>query len=344
MRAPSARPRRKLPEPTSLGAAQFRDIAERALPHWGLTPKRLELVANAENCAFRLAMPDGQQHVLRIHRPGYHTLAELESERVWTGKLRRAGLNVPLGRRTLDGRDYAVIATPDGSSTRAVGVTEWVEGYILQVEIDRETDVDLLSARYEQIGRIAAQIHNQSSDWTPPPGFVRHSFDVPGFVGESPFWGRFWEVPAIPKPQRAILARARDQIESILSGFGTAPETFSMIHADLHPKNIVVTDSGSLHVIDFDDAGHGWHQFELAVALSALEGEPYFEEISAALISGYRIERSIDEEAAGLLPLFLLIRRLHSIGWVWDRPDLGRRGRIPQLAEEACRKVIAFGF
>ena len=27
-----------------------------------------------------------------------------------------------------------------------------------------------------------------------------------------------------------------------------------MIHADLHPKNFVVSKSGALHVIDFDDA------------------------------------------------------------------------------------------
>ncbi len=333
-----------MPEPTNLGASEFRAIAERALPHWGLTPDRLELVANAENCTFRLAMPEGQAHVLRVHRPGYHSLVELESELIWTQELRRAGLNVPLGRRTLDGRGYATIPTPDGSSTRAVGVVDWVDGYILQEEIDREPDADLIAARFEQIGRIAARIHNQASAWTPPPGFVRHSFDVPGLVGESPFWGRFWEVPAIPPSQRAILSRARDEIEVILSGYGTDPGTYSMIHADLHPKNIVVTDSDVLHVIDFDDAGFGWHQYELAVALSELEDEPYFEEITDALISGYRTKRPFGEAAAALLPLFLLIRCLYSIGWVWDRPELGRRGRIPRLAEEACKKVEALGF
>ena len=337
-------PRNLLPEPTNLSEAEFRAIARRALPHWGLKPDRIELVSNAENCTFRLVMPDGRSRVLRIHRPGYHTLLELESELIWTGVLRDAGIKVPVGRRTLDGHGYATIPTPDGSSSRAVGLADWVDGYILQREIERESDSSRIAARFEQIGRIAARIHNQSSNWRPPPEFERHAFDVPGFVGQSPFWGRFWKLPTLNPGQRAILTRARDGIEAILGDYGRDPAVFSMIHADLHPKNFVVSESGALHVIDFDDAGFGWHQYELAVALCELETEPYFEEIAGALISGYRSVRPISEEALGLLPLFLLIRRLVSIGWAWDRPELGRRGRIPGMVEEACKKIAGFGF
>ena len=80
------------------------------------------------------------------------------------------------------------------------------------------------------------------------------------------------------------------------------------------------------------------------MALFELEQEPYFEEIVGALISGYRAVRPINQEALRLLPLFLLIRRLVSIGWVWDRPELGRRGRIPRMVEEACKKIAGFRF
>ena len=40
----------------------------------------------------------------------------------------------------------------------------------------------------------------------------------------------------------------------------------STIHADLHAGNILVRDGG-VTVIDVDDAGFGWHVYELAVAL-----------------------------------------------------------------------------
>ena len=332
-----------MPDPTNLGPAEFRDIAERALPHWGLEPGRIDLVANAENCVFRVKTPGSRAYVLRIHRPGYHSLAELESELIWARALSDAGISVSVGLPTLDGRGYAHIPTPDGESSRLVGMIEWVEGRILGDEIERQSDSDKIAARFEQIGRIAARIHNQSSAWSPPPGFVRHRFDVPGFVGEVPFWGRFWEVPTLRPEQRAVLLRARDAIESILGDYGKTPGIYSMIHADLHPKNFVVTDTGRLHVIDFDDAGFGWHQYELAVALCELEDEPYFSEIQQALVAGYRSVRPISDAALSLLPLFLVIRSLVSIGWRWERPELGRRGTVPQLIDYACRKVVEFG-
>ena len=282
--------------------------------------------------------------MLRIHRPGYHSLAELESEQIWTRALSDAGISVSVGVPTVEGRAYAEIPTPDGDSTRFVGLIEWVEGRILGEEIENEPDTDRLAARYERIGRIAAAIHNQSSAWSPPPGFVRHEFDVPGFVGPAPFWGRFWDVPLLSRQQRALLLRAREGIESILGAHGKNPEIYSMIHADLHPKNFVITESGGLHVIDFDDAGFGWHQYELAVALCDLEDEPYSEEILEALVFGYRAVRPLSDEALSLIPLFLVIRSLVSIGWRWERPDLGRRGTVPQLIDESCKKVAAFGF
>ena len=333
-----------MPEPTNLGVAEFRDIAERALPHWGIRPDRLEFLSNAENCTFRVVDPDGGRWVLRVHRPGYHSLEELESERAWTRALSDAGISAPLGRRTLSGREYAVVATPDGESSRAVGLTEWVKGSILGDELADRPDPGHVAARFEQIGAIAARIHDQSSRWSPPPGFTRHAFDAPGFVGRRPFWGRFWDVPLLGPRQRECFLRARAGIAEILGSYPKDPQTYSLLHADLHPKNFVVTDAGRLHVIDFDDSGFGWHLYELAVALCEFEDEPDFETASAALVAGYRSVRPLRDRDLELLPLFLLVRRLASIGWVWDRPELGRRPRVPELVEDACREIEAFGF
>ena len=333
-----------MPDPTDLGIAEFRDIAERALPNWGIRPSRLEFVSNAENCAFRVVGSDGGVFVLRVHRPGYHSLNELESERMWTRALIETGISAPVGCRTHTGREYAVVATPDGESSRAVGLIEWVEGTILDDELENRSDPGHVAARFEQIGAMAARIHNQSSSWDPPPGFARHEFDVPGFVGDRPFWGRFWDVPLLGARQRELFLRAREGISEILGAYPKDPRIYSMLHADLHPKNFVVTDTEKLHVIDFDDSGFGWHLYELAVALCEFEDEPYFDSITAALAAGYRAVRPLRQQDLDLLPLFLVIRRLVSIGWIWDRPELGRRARIPLLIEEACREIKAFGF
>ena len=333
-----------MPEPTNLSDAELWSIAERALPFWDLKPDAMELVSRSENTVFGLDMPDQQRYALRIHRPGYHTLPELESELLWTQALNDAAIRVPVGVRTLHGPGYATIPTPDGKSSRAVGLVNWLEGELLSSVIQDETDEKRIVAHFHQIGRVLAAMNNQASAWAPPSAFTRHAFDVPGYVGEDPFWGRFWDIPPLTSAQRDILSIARKQIRQILTTYGKDRGTYSMIHADLHAHNILIDPSGNLQAFDFDDAGFGWHQYDLAVVLFGLEDLPYFEAVTDALVDGYRSVRPLSEEALSLLPLFLLIRRLVLISWQWDRPELGRRTGLDAYIADACARVEAFSF
>ena len=333
-----------MPEPTNLSEDDLYAIAEQSLPHWDLKPDAIELVSRSENTVFRLDMADGRQFALRIHRPGYHTLPELESELIWTQALNEAGIHAPVGVRTPAGPGYATIPTPEGESSRAVGLVNWLEGVLLSSVIEAETDESEIVEHFRQIGRLLAAVNNQASAWTPPAGFTRHGFDVPGYVGESPFWGRFWDVPPLTSAQREVLAKARDGIREVLTEYGKDRGTYSMIHADLHAHNILIDPSGVLQAFDFDDAGFGWHQYDLAVVLFGLEGLSYFDAITDSLVAGYRKVRPFSEEALALLPLFLLIRRLVLISWQWDRPELGRRTGLEAYVEDACQRVEAFDF
>ena len=113
---------------------------------------------------------------------------------------------------------------------------------------------------------------------------------------------------------------------------------FGMIHADLHANN-VLRNNGQLYVIDFDDAGFGWHAFDLAVAvydqLDFFHATPRFDLTSTALIAGYDSVRPGCNESFEQLPLFLLLRSLMLLKWIEDRPEVGREDRIPVLLEVA---------
>ena len=331
-----------MPEPTNLSDADLYKIAEQSLAAWGLKPDAMELVSRSENTVFRLDMPDRQRYALRIHRPGYHTLPELESELLWTQALNDAGIRVPVGVRTLNGPGYATIPTPDGKSSRAVGLVNWLDGKLLSSVIQDETDEKRIIDHFHQIGRVLAAMNNQASAWAPPSAFTRHAFDVPGYVGEQPFWGRFWDIPPLTRGQRDVLSRARAEIRETLNDYGKRRDTYSMIHADLHAHNILIDPSGNLQAFDFDDAGFGWHQYDLAVVLFGLEDLPYFDAITDALVDGYRSIRPFSDEALSLLPLFLLIRRLVLISWQWERPELGRRDGLEAYIEDACNRADAF--
>eukprot|EP01036_Dinobryon_divergens_P046959 gene46959-62867_t len=67
---------------------QFTPAAQAALEAFPIDPEGLELVAISENATFRVRnRTDGLDYVLRLHRPGYHTLEALNSEPLWTRAL-----------------------------------------------------------------------------------------------------------------------------------------------------------------------------------------------------------------------------------------------------------------
>ncbi len=107
----------------------------------------------------------------------------------------------------------------------------------------------------------------------------------------------------------------------MLERYGRDPATFSMIHADLHHHNVLV-DGERLTVIDFDDAGFGWHQYDIAVALYHSQATSNVAAVERAFVDGYRAKRAISDEALALVPMFQLIRGVAIIGWKHLRPEV----------------------
>ncbi len=185
---------------------------------------------------------------------------------------------------------------------------------------------------------MIADFHLATARWTPPPGFKRHAWDAEGLVGDAPFWGRFWEIEAASDDERVRLSAIRNQLLESLSALPRNAGVYSMIHADLHARN-VLRDEDRLSVIDFDDAGIGWHAFDLAVAIwdrmDMLTGQTHFELAHDALMKGYRSRRGECDQATGQVRMFLLIRSLMILRWMQNRPEVGYEAFIPRLLEIA---------
>lgn len=317
-------------------------VAETALRKWGLDGAAIELISVSENIVFKVSTSPGERLVLRVHRPGYHTLDELISEQRWTAALHEAGVSVPVPRHTPDGRGYVSVQVPGTNEHRYVGLVEWVDGETVHSVIEHEADAATLALRFEQLGRIAARIHNAAVAWPVPGGFQRHAFDAEGLMGERPFWGPFWGLPQLSTTQRELILKARAAIYRILSDYGKDPGTYSLIHADLHTRNLLI-NGDQLHVIDFDDAGFGWHPYELAVALFSYQDHPHVDAIHDALIRGYRSARALDDAVVELIPMFTLIRALALLGWFHERPELNHSSALPHLVIFACTRADALG-
>ncbi len=310
--------------------------AHDALSNWRVDDAELTLIKHRENAVFRVDADDGSTTVLRLHRYGYHSDAELRSEHLWAQALAAAGIRVPVVVPTISGSSFARQAVLGLPGPVQVVRFEWIDGEPLgSVEqgVAAEAQVE---ATHVALGELAARVHNQAAVWKAPAGFTRHAWDAAGLAGEAPVWGRFWELEAATKAQRGLLERARDAVFRDLAALSKTPAAYSMIHADFAPENVMV-EGDRVRLIDFDDSGYGWHLFELATALYFIRSEPYYERAKDALIAGYRKHRSLSDEQLESLPLLMLARGTTYVGWVHTRSETDTaRELTPMILEMAC--------
>jgi Ser/Thr protein kinase RdoA (MazF antagonist) len=312
-------------------------LAGQVLATWGLEARELELLKYRENAVFRVLANDGRPYALRVHRAGYHTDAELRSELAWMRALLEDGFDVPELVPTAQGELFAVVTHDGVPEPRQVDLFQWVCGSPLgSVEGSLEGDAEALETTFRTIGVLAARLHNQASDWTPPAGFTRHAWDADGLVGEQPLWGRFWELDQLTDEQRALIARARARVRSDLERLERSQRNYGLIHADFAPENLMV-DGTRIRLLDFDDAGYGWHLFEVATSLYFHIGQPYFDAVERAMLAGYRSERDLTAADEALLPLFYAARSFTYLGWVHTRQETETaRELTPMLIELCC--------
>lgn len=281
-----------------------RTLAVEAASHWGGTLTRL--LRDRENVVYEIAIPSGRA-ALRLHRTGYQDAAAIRSELWWCDALARAGVPVPAA---LPARDGSLLVTL--SNGRRASVIAWMEGGALG-EAGHPFTRSLAEtlALHESLGRLLAQLHRATDALTLPPDFTRPAWDIPGLVGETPFWGRFWDHPAATPDQRKTLIQARDALKDRLADHAIAGD-FGLIHADVLRENVLVNES-SLSLIDFDDSGYGFRLYDLGTVLSQNLYEPAYPEIRDALMSGY------GTTATQMVETFTLARTLASVGWTMPR-------------------------
>ncbi|HKY80679.1 MAG TPA: phosphotransferase [Sphingobium sp.] len=317
-------------------AERLEALAGAALRQWDGGWSAPKLIKHRENAVFSVEDADGRKAVLRVHRHAYHSDRALEAELEWMRALHRAGVTVPAVISARDGATFVHVTHPQVPEQRQVDILGWVPGRpVGAIENMPVDDIEGLVRTYGAIGVVAARIHDFSSGWTLPDRFDRHAWDEAGLLGPDPFWGRFWELPALTAAQVDLLGRARAYARDRLRQIGAGPEVYSLIHADLVPENVFV-DGDALALIDFDDAGFGWHMFELATALFFLLDHPAYPAIRDALFAGYEGERpgkaSIDQ-----LPLFLFLRSTTYLGWVYTRAETETARELEAfLIDRAC--------
>ncbi|GLK72021.1 phosphotransferase [Ancylobacter dichloromethanicus] len=280
-----------------------------ALPRWGLSSEtRLNLLTISENATFRAHDPATvRELVFRVHRPGYHSRDEIESELAWLAALGREKVVPTLTPvPQTDGRLIAEIG--DGGTIRHAVAFDLVAG--------REpAEGDDLARWFRELGAINARLHRHARSWQRPEGFTRKRWDYDAMLGEVQLWGDWRAGLGLDAAGRAVLERAARVLRTLLDDYGTGEDRFGLVHADMRVANLLV-DGETLSVIDFDDCGFSWYLYDFAAAISFSEHEPFVPALQAAWIEGYRSVAPLSDEDCAILPVFIMLRRMLLTAWI----------------------------
>lgn len=327
--------------PSGEQIAALTELARAALPAWGLqADSSIGLLAERENAVFVVTAGDGEGFVLRVHRAGYHSDAQLRSQVTWARSLQRDGIvHTADVIDTTDGEPFAVVFHPAVPEERQVSLLRWVEGTQLS-ELGGGAEQE-----FELIGELMAKLHWHAAGWEPPAGFDVLSWDADGLVGDEPEWGRFWEADGLDADDRAVMKSFREPARRELEKFGTSPDRFGLIHCDFLAENLLV-EGNRITLLDFDDAGYGWHMFDIATALAMATLRDDFDDLRDAFVAGYRRYRHLSEGQLARLPLFLTLRAATYLGWVHSRSHTqfakDMRGLILRVAvDRVCHYLEA---
>lgn len=280
--------------------------ATEAAAHWG-GARALRLIRDRENAVFEASLPAGRA-ALRLHRVGYQSESAIRSELWWCAALADAGVPVP---RPLPAQDGALLHRL--STGRLASVIDWIDGPPLgEAGVPLAGDRETLVARFHAVGDLVARFHDATDTLTLPGWFTRPRWDVAGLTGDAPFWGRFWEHPALTPGERETLLAARAHVAETLTAKGG---DLGLIHADVLRENVLFALNGP-HLIDFDDAGFGFRAFDLGTVLSQTLTEPHLPDLARALVRGYAARRVLDPS---LIPTVTLARCCASVGWTMPR-------------------------
>lgn len=292
-------------------------LAKEALQLWSVPEDAtLELINISENATFLVSAPGSTKTILRVHRPGYHSLETIASELTWMEALSTA--DVIKTPAILCGTNGARIQRHQisGQPPHDMVMFAFVEGQ----EPDQSQSLESL---FHHLGGLAARLHQHVMSWPLPAGFTRPDWDIDGIYGRIKRWGDWRQAPYLTTSMHTILEEAEAQVSRALLAYGKTSDRYGLIHADMRLANLLVkgNDMRRVHVIDFDDCGFGWFMYDFAAGISFIEDDPQVPHLKSAWLAGYQEIRPLSAEDLMMVDTIIMLRRMLLLAWVGSHKD-----------------------
>ncbi len=341
---------------------RLRQLARHALLAYDIADARLTPLMHADNTTFRIDAADGQRYVLRIHRPSGKTPEQVRSEMMWLTALHQeAAVVAPTPVPTRTGDLLTVTRIENVPEPRMCVLLRWIDG--------RFVDRALTPTHLERVGAFMARLQDSAGQFRPPDGFVRgrldHLYGKPVGITETVARQHVDnpedEVAAIqlvtdmcsPEDGRRV-AQFIQRIRTAQRQLGQGPDTFGLIHGDLHQENYLF-HQGQVRAIDFDDCGYGYYAYDMAVTLFNVRFRDTTPLLRERFLAGYRRIRPFSTEHEQYLDTFMDLRDLQMMIWeiemrnhpafrdTWEASVKETLTYIKEVVEQEGKRVLHSG-
>ena len=286
---------------------------EPALTCWDeLSGGIARLINHSENHTFLIETPDHGSFTLRVHRTGYQSRGSIESELAWLMALRR-DTDMPIPQ-PVPGRDGALLQRFSTGDRELLAV---LFRFLPGSEPSPESNLGDL---FTTLGRYAATMHNHVTQWTPPAGFQRQVWQAATILDADGPWGDWRVAPGVDDTNRPVLDRLDATLWRRLADYGTGPDRFGLIHADMRLGNLLV-HGDVVNLIDFDDCGFCWFTYDFAAAISFHETNKAIPALKAAWLDGYQAVRALGAEDIAAMDSMVMLRRMALLAWIGSHAE-----------------------
>lgn len=287
---------------------------------------RATLINLSENHTFRVEAP-GRPTILRVHRPGYQTAGSIESELTWLNALRRD-------------TDLPVVRPLPGRNGRMVQQMSDRHAVLFACEPGREP-TEGSETLFRTLGSFAATAHRHVANWERPQEFSRPTWSAETMLDVGGLWGNWRAAPGVAEV-RGTLDAVDWNVRDALAAYGSGPDRFGLIHADMRLANLLV-DGPRTVLLDFDDCGFCWFMYDLAAALSFIETSSDVPALQQAWLSGYTAIRPLSAADIAIIPAMILLRRMVLLAWIGTHGETElARAHAPRFAADTAALAKAW--
>ena len=241
---------------------------------------------------------EGTRFTLRLHRAGT-SIHEIRSKIYWLEALWNKGRVKTLS--PVAGRDGEMLQciTPNDLPSRYATLYDWISGETLSALSAAEKTPELI----RNLGNMVGRMHSVSETLELPRWFTRPRYDIDWIISKVE--------KALESDHTEASAEAFAKLSSLSSRFsqfvaeqGEGRDVFGLIHSDLEPHNIIVSD-GQPCPIDVREFGFGYYLSDI-LTLS----RHFSEDEQTIFFQGYQEIRALPTDYRQQLALFEELRVL----------------------------------